>query len=639
MIWKKTKIRLGLYTLFFLSVGALPATAQLTLTPLPKQVQQAKAPSSREQTQTPVTLPFWDDFSFTSASTPLDSLWEFGKSVWVNNGMGIQPPSIGVATFDGLDSLGRPYSVNDVLEKGFADHLISQPIQLNLVPAAERASVFISFFFQIRGNGEAPDTGDILRLQFMNQHGVWETVWSVENDNTRSTEQFYPVILAVPTDNDRFFSDKFRIRFQNFARRSGPFDTWNVDYIYINRGRTNTDVSFPDRTLVSPLSSIFGEYYSIPLEHFREDPAALLKPASFTMYNLREGNIQPVNYYTTAVVTNIVDGAANELPPFNLDNEASVGAINPLSFKTSQILTLPPLSAFDANADTITIDFRLGLSTKDNQLITADGDYDPAKYAPVQFRWNDTTRTHYFLSNFYAYDDGSAEYGAGLNQPGSKLMYEFNMLTDQPDTLIEVQIYFPRFGDETQQLLQLQILKDLSDSPSSILHQQSITVQRSQQDDFGLPYKLTRFVGVQGKFYIGWQQNASAAIPVGLDKNTDSGNRIFTNTNGVWEQNQTVRGSLMIRPTFGKGGVVVGVDDEEPIVQQSYPNPNQGLFSISAEARNTSVYTLTGAKIFFEEERQQDRINIRLQNATPGIYLLRYEINGRYHTEKIIVRQ
>ena len=57
------------------------------------------------------SLPFLDDFSY-KASLPNPALWEEGE-VYINNTMGIDVPTQGVATFDGLNEQGRPYNPNN----------------------------------------------------------------------------------------------------------------------------------------------------------------------------------------------------------------------------------------------------------------------------------------------------------------------------------------------------------------------------------------------------------------------------------------------------------------------------------------------------------------------------------------------
>ena len=54
---------------------------------------------------------------------------------------------------------------------------------------------------------------------------------------------------------------------------------------------------------------------------------------------------------------------------------------------------------------------------------------------------NDTTNFEIKFSNFYSYDDGKAEYAAGLNQKNSELVLEYFTYTS--DTLTHIQILFP----------------------------------------------------------------------------------------------------------------------------------------------------------------------------------------------------
>src|SRR5258707_2913090 len=117
--------------------------------------------AARVESLSAMKLPFWDDFSFNNSpkNYPHDSLWQYGHSVWVNTGMGINPPTLNVATFDGMDSTGLPYNINIPTAKGVADRLTSQPIRMDLVNPSLRSSVFISFYYQYEGNGEPPDPG------------------------------------------------------------------------------------------------------------------------------------------------------------------------------------------------------------------------------------------------------------------------------------------------------------------------------------------------------------------------------------------------------------------------------------------------------------------------------------------------
>lgn len=618
---------------FFIVVGS---SAQLQLFPIQKTTVKKSATHTRTQ-QKQLNLPFWDDFSYAdSLLSPPDSLWEFSLSVWSNTGMGINPPSLGVASFDGLDSLGRTYSVNDVLAKGLSDKLVSQPIRMDLVDGSLRSSVYISYYVQWEGNGEPPDPGDQFILSFKTNTGKWENVKIIENDGTLQRDAFYSVVVQV--DGDRFFHDSFQFRFQNFGRLSGPFDTWNLDYVYLNSGRFPTDTSHPDRTITSPLTSLFKDYRAIPLKHFMKDPAAALIKPTYNIYNLRADNDQPLDHFSNAEITTFKGGSPT-LTTLQLDSAQDVGGSLPgLTRKTVTLTKIPPVSAFDPTADSIAVEVRLRLFTKDNVPPILQGDYDKAKYSPIDFRLNDRTRGNYILSTYYGYDDGTAEYGAALNQPGSLLAYEFDAISNEPDTLVAVELYFPRFGDETNQSMQLQILRDLTGGPGSTLYTEPMTIERSQNNKFW-HHRLTRPVGIQSSFYVAFKQNSFAVLALGLDKNTNSAGRIFFNTNGTWEQNTIVNGSLMIRPVFGKGesGPVTGVK-EEPGQSTAYPNPNPGVFFLGEAVSRAELFDLSGRPIAIQLSEEGDRKKIEILNPSPGLYVLRTFEGGRPFTQKLLVR-
>lgn len=572
----------------------------------------------------------------------MTSRWTASTSAWVNSGLAIQPPSINVATFDGIDSLGKPYSVNDVLAKGFADKLESQPIDLLAVPTSSRASVYFSFYYQLRGRGEAPELGDRLILEFLNKDKKWEQIWTRENDGTLSPDVFNQVIL--PITEDRFFHAGFRFRFKNFARLSGPYDSWHLDYIYLNDGRTAGDTSYPDRSVVSTLTSIFGVVRAMPKAHFFAAGNAVLTKPSFIIHNLRVGNDQPVNYFSFAQVSKFSGGVETKLPNKLLDSAASIGSVKGLEFRTVQANNTGLLGLLDPTSDSLRIRLKLGLSSGDNIVPAPNvaGDYDSAKFAPIDFRHNDTLRAEYWLSSYYAYDDGGAEYGAGLNQPGSQVAYQFDLAGVEDATVTHLQMYFPRFGDETSQVIELRIWNDLSEDVNSLLYKEVVTLQRNELNNFWIK-KLNKAVAVKKTFYVGWRQTSAAVIAVGLDKNNDTGDRISFNINGTWQQNKLVVGSLMIRPVIG-APVQPGpdpVDGVEEVLTTSwapYPNPSEGTFNIPASAEDISLSDISGRSIDFTASPMADRTEVAITRPSPGLYIIRMNVLGQRRACKIMVR-
>ncbi|MEQ8302157.1 MAG: T9SS type A sorting domain-containing protein [Cyclobacteriaceae bacterium] len=643
----KKSINRFLLTLCFFALCTEFASAQFTLVPIPIEGQtQKKIKSGRTKELAPMALPFWDDFSFSNSKIyPHDTLWQYGQSVWVNKGVGLNPPSQGVATFDGVDSLRRPYDVNDVLAKGIADRLISRPLILDVIPPAQRTGVYLSFYYQFRGNGEPPDPGDELRVLFKNATGNWIQVWSLDSDGTFDPTVFTQVL--IPILDESYYHGEFQFRIENFARLSGPYDTWNIDYVYLNKGRSPTDTSYPDRTINLALTSMFDRYYAIPIKHFLQDPNSNLKAPILATHNMEfipgnpdQSDVQPINYDSQDSVL-INRGGIENIFTHTLDQATSIGnSLQPLEFRNTPIQTLPVVSGIIPGDSSAIIKLKLWINSGDNVTPSMSdplGDYDPIKYAPIDFRNNDTTSIEYTLSNYYAYDDGSAEFGAALNQPGARLAYLFEMRTEQPDTLVALDLFFPAFGENLSQTIEVQILSDLSGDPGSFLHKQVTAVTRSGPGEFWR-LVLNRFVGVQNEFYVGWKQSSTSVLAVGLDKSSDSSDKIFFNINGQWEQPTTLTGNLLIRPIFGKGdGIITGLVEQQYSDVNIYPNPSRGNFRITGNPEQVQLFDLMGREIHTLVSKETDQTLVTIQNPTPGIYILRLRASGRIFSQRIMV--
>jgi hypothetical protein len=117
-----------------------------------------------------LSLPFVDDFSYDSPY-PDTSLW-LDRLVYINNTMSAEPPTRGVATFDGLNAWGRPYFPSQ-FASGWADSLTSKPIDLSSYSAASQ--IYLSFYAQPQGLGFAPENTDSLILFFKNNGISWRS--------------------------------------------------------------------------------------------------------------------------------------------------------------------------------------------------------------------------------------------------------------------------------------------------------------------------------------------------------------------------------------------------------------------------------------------------------------------------------
>ncbi len=96
-------------------------------------------PSTAARQTATATIPFWDDFSKGIQA-----------SKWVSEGasytetIGNKAPSLGMALFNGVDELGRAYSLQEK-DQGESDYLTSIPLDLSGLDAAQQTSLYLSF--------------------------------------------------------------------------------------------------------------------------------------------------------------------------------------------------------------------------------------------------------------------------------------------------------------------------------------------------------------------------------------------------------------------------------------------------------------------------------------------------------------
>src|SRR5690606_1937208 len=82
------------------------------------------------QKTTNSTLPFFDDFTELDGH-PNNLNWLPGGGVYINNHLGTEVKSRGVATFDANDMYGTPYDTLNAYNTLAADSLTSVPIDLS----------------------------------------------------------------------------------------------------------------------------------------------------------------------------------------------------------------------------------------------------------------------------------------------------------------------------------------------------------------------------------------------------------------------------------------------------------------------------------------------------------------------------
>ena len=159
----------NLFLIYFIVVSNF-LVAQETITNLISNSNLFEKPFERSESKSILNLPFFDDFSYNYQIVDR-SLWE-NSSVYVNRSYPINPPTIGVATFDGLDKKGFPRNLNAINISNPSDTLTS-----NIIDISNSSNVFFMFYFQSKGIGDTPELSDSLILELLNDNLDWERVW------------------------------------------------------------------------------------------------------------------------------------------------------------------------------------------------------------------------------------------------------------------------------------------------------------------------------------------------------------------------------------------------------------------------------------------------------------------------------
>lgn len=607
------------------------AYAQLTIKPIVKNDREVRSRQAETKLVNPATLPFWDDFSISTDSPDGIRIWgndttsqwnvELSKDVYVNATLAVNPPTYKVATFDGLDANRAFHSSANP----WADQLVSDTIDLQ-----GKANVVLSFYWQAGGNVELPDPGDSLILQFhrlVNGQSSWETVWSMDGSDLGSDQDSVFTQVAEEVVS-KFLTQKFLFRFQSFGDKDGPFDAWHVDWIYLNEGRNKVEAltGYEEGSITLEPTSIISPFSSVPINQLSSDNKYIRNPeTSFSYLNRDPGSVFEIDLNYAMVIKNSMDTlftnnrASNPLTPIENYANVTVGftgdTVDNNPFRLNE-QDFSPIFAFDS------VILVSSLSLFNDVSAFLEG-------TQVDLRVNDTIRNELLLHNYYAFDDGTAEYAAGTNISGGQVAVKFWL--EERDTLTHVDIYFPNIDPaSTGRPLTLKIFKQLNnDEP---IRSQSISVINGTQIDEFTRYKLSRPLVLVDTFYVGYEQSTNEYIGIGFDRsNPEASKYIYENKTGLWEQNVRLTGALMIRPVFSKpDSLITGLIKKERLVV--YPNPTKKSIRIDGAYESITLMDFSG-KILLQERVNQVH---DFSNLNTGLYLLTIHRKEGDQTIKII---
>ena len=557
-----------------------------------------KEPSTYQKqarTASSTSLPFWDDFSKGINSDK----WQVAGASYTQT-IGNSPPSIGMVLFNGVDEKGRQYSLQEK-DQGESDYLSSKAIDLSLIPTAKQASLYLSFFWQAGGKAEAPDINDRLSLQVFLADGTWQTLWEKRGGASLDRNRFFQEIIQIKPE---WQHANFQFRFFSNGRQSGPFDAWLLDYVYLNTGRNASDLSYPDRALTVPTALRLDGFGAYPWELLAKNQSGKWSTLKSEFQNL-ENRFKAMEYSMT-----LRDSSGTTLLAVNANTPLNPvpRALERRSILSRTFTEIPlPTRPGDLFAET-------SLTTGDGLLIEV-GPSDTIRHAQVDFRDNDRVSTRFPLRDYFAYDQGAADYAAGINQRSGQLAMAYQ--TPEPVFLKGISIDFTN-AKQVNQVLDLVVWSDLSKTP---LYSKEVIITEKKEGQALHYFPLEAPIAVTGTFYVGFTQFTNDFLHVGLDKTHDTGSRIHYNVGGGWVQNTEVKGALMIRPHVTKEGKAGGGTTPETSFR-IYPNPAVSEVFVEGVFSSLRIVDAYGREIVVPRMPQPMGEMLNFSDQKPGLYLI-----------------
>jgi len=571
-----------------------------------------------------LSLPFIDDFS-QNYIYPNQDLWE-DIDVFINSNLPINPVTYGVATFDGLDSTGTPYNFSQPNAYGIADQLTSQ--QVNLTTVTD--SVFLSFYYQPQGNGNKPEAKDSLRLEFFRQRdSTWIRMWGTPGVQNHG---FKKVMIPVDTS---FHNNEFQFRFTNWATLSGNVDHWHVDYIYLNDNRSHADTMLHDVSFITNHYNMLEEFTAMPWQHYLTDTIGHIDTAMSVSYRNNDTTHHEVRFKYKVIEEN-GNGTSIELYP-------SITSLSSQNVNAYDYL-IWPLYVYKSPFNYFTFPTDLTAQNKVFQIQNYFELIVGTSTIPDDRVLNDTVLSYQVFGSYYAYDDGSAEQGYGVQGIGSKLAHEFDI--KKTDTLTAFQIYFnPIQDDLSAQTFRLKVWSSLS--PETAIYTQNASAYTSpiySNTNQFLNYKLdTLLVLSAGTYYFGWEKISADFLNVGWDVNTNNKTKVHFKSANIWETS-SFDGSLMLRPVFGTTqDPHVSINEEYlPDDFVVYPNPTANTIYFKNNNSNNASYHVQlidvyGKVILQTEASISNKIDVT--HISNGIYIVRLtnNITNKSALKKVII--
>lgn len=571
-----------------------------------------------------LTLPFFDDFSSQPEGQPDARRWETSGGTLVNNRYPRRPPTKNVATLDGLDAQGKARGPVSFIGEG--DLLTSQPLDLSALTATD--NVYLSFFWQAGSIfGPPAPSGSrpiALYVDFLSQSNQWEQVWQLRSPGDTTVFRFQ----ALPVNQAQFLHAGFRFRFRMNGVLYNNRDAWSVDYVRLDRNRTATDSTFRDIAVSRALPSALKRYTALPVAQFNQNATQELTDRTGTTVNNFDIGPAPTPISWTGTLEVLPGGPTSQF----LTGGRSLDANSRQQPVTGSVRTATvPL--------TTTPKFlrqRVTLLTNETSPLTQP---------------NDTLSRVTALSDYFAYDDGTAEASVSLptasTGPASYLALRFDL--NQPDQIRAIRLY-PVLATAAGRAITLNIWDDDGTGKPTARPKatKAYTIPATLPE--GQTFVEVVFdapVPVSNRFYAGYGQAATPQfVEFGLDLNNASPpGYLLLNALDTWSINNTATptrpaGALMLRPVTGSTVTGTAAPAEVAATYLLYPNPTPAQGRVRVQGRYTRAVVLDAlGRVAWEPPvGQQGQPELLLPALPAGLYFVRLTLpDGQLVTKRLSV--
>jgi len=639
-----TRFRTYCYWALPALLAAGPAAAQegLPLAPLASDPGRAAyAPAATKQAQqrtTALSLPFFDDFTSPLEGAPSVLRWQANGGALVSNRFALTPLTRGAATLDGLKANGQTYSGGAPNSPNATlDSLVSQPI--NLAGLAPSSNVVLSFAWQAGTIAGIPDRNSVstqVRLELfvkslVSGNAVWESKWIANSTGQRTPFRQQTIAL----DQAKYLHGDFQFMFVATGNTTVNSDAWSIDYVRLNSGRTLTDTIFTDvATGAGLLNDNPSGGLRSPLRRFASMPVWQYNAATTSELNPAMG-VNVTNLFFPLGLSAATTGTVRDLTATTplgtwLQNPGIIPPSNRQVPRTGDASTVPlPTSAAAKR-------LRYTVSINSQESVTS----------PTIA--NDTISRDLELSNYYAYDDGTAEGTTYLfpwsnGQPGA-FAYRFDL--NQPDYVRGLRLYPVFLSDTAPRPITVSVWADAGGVPATTpLATKTYTIRypyptgwEYYQVDFDQPVRVT------GMFYVGFSQPSTGRfLQYGVDLNSTPPNQsLFRRDNtGTWTAipPSLTGSSLMMRPVMTNSIATATASAQEAAAYGLYPNPAHGAVTVTGPAfARAAVLDALGRSVWEQPAAQAGKADLALPNLPAGVYTVRLTLpDGRTVSRRLLL--